>query len=699
MEFGLIHILLVTLLASAQPQGGYTLALSGGGARGIAHIGVIQALEDRGIPIHGITGTSMGALVGGMYACGFSGAQMDSIARSLDWDLLFSRERPLRLTFLPERLNRSSNLVNLSLEGLRPVLPQSALSTQRVASLMASLVSPAQINAGASFDSLYIPLRVIAFDLKTRERVVHHRGDLTTALLSSMAIPTAFPAVKMGDYLLVDGGVVNNLPVGIAWDTWSYPVIAVDISSESAPIPEDPTLVQVGTLTLNALTTRINEQYASEPEYRIRPDLGDATIWDFEMVDSLLSRGYRAGIRFLAENPEIESGELREPPLYRDTFIVRTLFFGGLDHVRFSALDPWLAISEGDRLTPERMRHGVESLYASGLFKRVEARLLPTEDPAQVDMVFHLEEREPGSLGFDIGYHSEFGLDVRIDIRHRNVLNLGRQMRLRIGGGDRHVFGEFRLLNLMAESKWYHRVSGVIWQAETPRPFYDCHVSRGQETRFSAEVTRGRTLAWDSLIELGAGVVSHRWGSGPTDTFGRIFLRTDVETFDDREAPRNGMRLLAELSLNDPFNERHQIFIAEYDRVTELTERTHLFGSFFSQLCSGHVAPWQYSRMDVVRSIPGVPWQGLPARQRIAGLLRWTVDLNGPLFASAELGATWDWTGLFDPRDGSETVGGGLGIGILTPAGPAMLRMGRSSIPETRWTLSVGYLRGFGPGR
>lgn len=695
----MIHILLVTLIATVHPQSGYTLALSGGGARGIAHIGVIRALEDQGVSITGIAGTSMGALVGGLYACGFTGAQMDSIARSIDWDVLFSGERPARLTFLPERLNGSRNLVNLSLDGLRPVLPQSALSTQRVAALIASLVSPAQIAVGGEFDSLPIPLRVIAFDLKTRDRVVHSRGDLTTALLSSMAIPTAFPAVKMGDALLVDGGVVNNLPVGTATDTWNDPVIAVDISSDTEPIPEDPTLVQVGTLTLHALTSRINEEYAVEPAYRIRPELGDISIWDFSMVDSLLAKGYRAGFRFVEMHPEIKNSMTYKKSTYRDTFTVGTLFFGGLDRVRFSALAPWLVIAEGDLLTPSRMRNAVESLYASGMFKRVEARLIRADDPTTVDMVFHITEQIPGSVGFDIGYHSEFGLDAKIDIGHLNAFNLGRQIRLGIGGGDRHVFGEFRLLNLMAESKWYNRVSAVMWQAETLRPFYDCHVARCMETRFSAEITRGRTISWDTLIELGVGADSHRWGSGPVRSFGRLFARVNIETFEDRDDPRRGLWLLAELSLNDPFNERHQIFSYEFDRVMACFQNNRLIGSLFGQFSSGDVAPWQYSRMDVARSIPGVPWRGLPSRQRIAGLLRWRADMSGPLFVIAELGASWDWTGIMEPDDGADTAGVGLGVGILTPAGPAMLRVGRSSTPETRWTLSVGSLRGFGPGR
>ena len=689
----------MALLATSQPQDGYTLALSGGGARGIAHIGVIRALEDHGVPITGIAGTSMGALVGGLYACGFSGAQMDSIARSIDWDILFSGERPARLTFLPERLNGSRNLVNLSLEGLRPVLPQSALSTQRVAALIASLVCPAQLMVGTEFDSLPVPLRVIAFDLKTRERIVHSRGDLTTALLSSMAIPTAFPAVKMGEYLLVDGGVVNNLPVGTATDTWNEPVIAIDISSDSEPIPEDPSLLQVGTLTLGALTSRINEQYTVEPAYRIRPELGDISIWDFDMADSLLIRGYRAGLRFIETHSEIKGSVASKHVPLPDTFTVETLFFGGLERVRFSALSPWLAIAEGDKLTPPRMRHAIESLYASGLFNRVEARLIRSGDPEKIGMVFHLTERVPGSVGFDIGYHSEFGLDTRIDIGHKNIFNLGRQIRLGIGGGDRHVFCDFRLLNLMAESIWYHRISAVIWQAETQRPFFDSRVGRGMETRFSAEATRGRTIAWDTLMELGIGVVSHRWGSGPVTSFGRLFARLNIETFENGDDPRKGMWLLAEFSLNDPFNERSQIFSFEHDRVLVCTQNNRLLGSLFGQLCSGDVAPWQYSRMDVVRSIPGVPWQGLPSRQRIAGLLRWQRDLNGPLFITAELGVSRDWTGFMEPEGGSETAGAGFGIGILTPAGPAMLRVGRSSTPETRWTLSVGALRGFGPGR
>ena len=252
------------------------MVLSGGGARGFAHVGVLLALQEENVCIRSVTGASMGSLIGGLYSCGYSPAYIDSMVRNTDWSLLFSSKPDSRLTLLPLRLSASHDILSLQVKGFSPLLPRSAVSTQRVGSLLSSLTSPVQVETGLNFDALPIPLRLVAFDLVSYERIVHSSGYLAQCQLSSMAVPAVFPAVRMGDLLLVDGGVGDNLPVDVAAETWDYPVLAVDISSGSPDIPEIPTMVQVGSLTYSALSARVNNIYSAEPDFYFRPDLHDA---------------------------------------------------------------------------------------------------------------------------------------------------------------------------------------------------------------------------------------------------------------------------------------------------------------------------------------------------------------------------------------------------------------------------------------
>ena len=356
---------------SSSNADGVSLVLSGGGARGFAHVGVLLALEEEGVPIKSVTGASMGSLVGGLYSCGYSPAAIDSIVRGTDWKEVFSSKPDSRLTMLPLRLSEPYDLLRLQVHGFSPLLPGSAVSTQRVGSLLSSLVSPVQVERGFQFDSLPVPLRLVAFDLVTHCRVVHSSGPLAECQLSSMAVPTVFPAVRMGDMLLVDGGVGDNLPVDVAKQTWPYPVLAVDISSGPPEIPERPSLVQVGTLTYEALSARVNNFYSTPPDYYFRPDLHGAKSYTFssQAADTLISLGYNQMMEFLDSHPEIprsagtvETGS--SPPLL---LRIDSIGFSGLETVSRDAVNDWLILQPGDRAEPEHLRNSAEKLYASGL--------------------------------------------------------------------------------------------------------------------------------------------------------------------------------------------------------------------------------------------------------------------------------------------------------------------------------------------
>ncbi len=694
------YLLLILLVPSQDREGGVALVLSGGGARGLAHVGVLLALEEEGVKVEAIAGTSMGALVGGLYACGYSAAMLDSIVKSLDWDFLFSSGQKRELTVLPQRLARSHDLITLSLRGLTPVLPQSALSTQRISSLLASMTGPVQIERGQSFDSLATPLRVVSFDLRTKNRVVHQGGDLSRALLSSMAIPSVFPAVRIGHSLLVDGGIANNLPIEVAVETWDYPIIAVDTSSDSIEIPENPTLLQVGQLTFDALTSRLNEQYKASPDFYIRPDLNEATIWSFDMVDSLVQWGYVATKSFLAGHPEIH-GDKGDRPCFREPVLtIQNIQLGGLTRHHPTAVLPWLIIHRGDQVTPSLLRDVTENVYASGLFRRVDTRLYSAPGSGKVNIVFEMEERDPGSLGFGLTYHSGFGLDGRLTLEHLNFLNRGRTFLLSVGGGDGYAFSEALVLDLTAGTKRFKQLAITYWQMKANRYDEEGNTHENVETKLLVDMTRGISLGWGGLVEIGAGGVLHRWGAEKVDNFVRFFVRGLVETVDDPVDPEDGYRASTEAAINAPFCGRHHILLCfEGDAARCVPWGGRLLVSGWGQIVSGSTKMWQYARFSADKTIPGVGWYSLPARQRIATRFRLTRELKGPFFLSLEAGGTWDWEHALKPSDGRRTCGGGISLGVGTPAGPAVIAVGRSSEPETRWTVSMGSPATFGPGR
>ena len=221
------------------PRPRLALALSGGGARGIAHIGALRALEEAGLPVDAIAANSMGAIVGGIYATGRTADELEAIVRSLDWASLFSGRPDRRTLPVARRDDRYRDLVGASAStGRRLRLPGGLLAEHRINRFLIEHLSPAGYAAGGDFDRLAIPFRAVATDLATGERVVLARGDLARAVRASMSIPVFFPPVDWEGRKLVDGLMVNNLPIDVAKAFGASVTVAIDIGSPPLE-PED----------------------------------------------------------------------------------------------------------------------------------------------------------------------------------------------------------------------------------------------------------------------------------------------------------------------------------------------------------------------------------------------------------------------------------------------------------------------------
>src|SRR6266850_7981515 len=251
----------------------FGLALSGGGARGLAHIGVLKVLEELHVPIDVIAGTSMGAVVGGLYASGMSPEEIAREMEQVDWVSLFD-DRPPRPD-LPYRRKQddSSALIDLEL-GLRSgriLLPRGLIAGQKIGFLLKSLT--ARVAFIDDFDRLPIPFRAVATDLANGSMVVLSRGDLADALRASMSIPGTLAPAEIDGRHLVDGGLVRNLPVDVARDMGADLVIAVDVTTPFDPVESLKTLADVTRQVADMLTQDNMAKQILSADLLIRPDL------------------------------------------------------------------------------------------------------------------------------------------------------------------------------------------------------------------------------------------------------------------------------------------------------------------------------------------------------------------------------------------------------------------------------------------
>ncbi len=279
---------------STQPRIG--LVLGGGGARGAAHVGVLKVLEEMRIPLSCVVGTSMGSIVGGLYASGVSPERIEQLLTTADWNELFDDAPPRDALPFPRKQEDNGSLFAMEF-GVRPdglKLPAGLVSGWKIKRLL-NMLTLSTVDDD-SFDDLPIPFRSVACDLNTGEMVVLSSGSLGDAMRASMSVAGAFSPVELDGRLLVDGGVVRNLPVDVARKLGVDVVIAVDVSSVAREWERNSVVAiysrNIGLMTRQNTLAAIKTLTAND--VLIAPDLGDMSTVDFALSGEAIADGETA---------------------------------------------------------------------------------------------------------------------------------------------------------------------------------------------------------------------------------------------------------------------------------------------------------------------------------------------------------------------------------------------------------------------
>src|ERR1700728_992850 len=279
------------------------LVLSGGGARGMAHIGVLKVLEELKIPIDCIAGTSMGAVVGGLYASGMTAAQIDTTMRSVDWQEAFRDAPPRRDLAFRRKQDDRNFLVRLPL-GLKHgkiLLPKGFIQGQKLQETLRQLTLP--FSKSTDFDLLPTPFRAVATDLETGNAVVMGEGDLSIAMRASVSAPGVFAPVELNGRLLVDGGLAENLPIDVARAMHADILIVSDVSFPLQPRAALDSALSISNQMLAILVRKDTDRQRatlSPSDILVEPVLGSATSTDFSAADASITAGENAARAMLS---------------------------------------------------------------------------------------------------------------------------------------------------------------------------------------------------------------------------------------------------------------------------------------------------------------------------------------------------------------------------------------------------------------
>lgn len=415
-----------------QPRPRVALVLSGGGARGFAHVGVIKALEAARVPVDLIVGTSMGAIVGGLYASGMTAAELEREILAVDWDGLFNTRQP-RQVLSQRRKEEDFELSPVLLLGFRDGefrLPTGAVSSRSLEMLLRRYTLP--VRHLSHFDALPTRFRAVATDLETGQEVVMDRGDLAAALRGSMSVPGVFSPLGLDGRILGDGGLVNNLPVSVARQLGAEVVIAVNIGTPLAGRDTLYSLVGITAQMVNILTeqnVKASIQLLTPKDLLLTPPLGNRSSADFGQAHELVRLGNEyaqtvgeALARFAVDEGQYAawSGARRTQAELNAQRVgqVARIRFEGVDEQRAERLGVGLEHLRGERADVQRIEDDLEHLAATGDYERVDYRLLRDPDSGGEELLVSLRENNWGPN------YLRVGLDLRTDFRGEGAFNM-----------------------------------------------------------------------------------------------------------------------------------------------------------------------------------------------------------------------------------------------------------------------------------
>lgn len=708
--------------APARPK--VALVLSGGAVRGSAHVGVLKIIEQKRIPIDFIAGTSMGAIIGGLYASGLAPEEIERILASTDWNDLFS-DRPSRkhLSFRRKQEDLDS-LFKLEMGWNRGLtFPASLVAGDKLMFYLRKITLHA--HGVSRFDDLPIPFRAVATDIETGDAVVLSRGDLPEALRASMAIPSVFAHQEIEGRLLVDGFLVQNLPVSVARDWGADVIIAVDVGAPLSRRSELTSIMAFAGQTLTMMSRKNTKEQVAllrPGDILIEPNLGAIEGLDFKRAGEAVALGATAAQQALASftnsvpHPDYTEWRRAKRRPMAESIRIDSVRVEGAGRVPNRTIERRAGITPGHEMKVDEVRNSLNRIYDIGAFDVVDFEL--TETNGRTDLVIQPRERSTGPIHIRAGLELFSDLDADSDF---NFLTSVTAMELNTLGAEWKNQVQFgRTTRIFSE--WYQPLTygrsvfvapyGQFLQDRVDAQFAGGTLVRAKYRQFEGGLDGGWQLGNIGQLRLGP-----VWGrtkiyeldglSLPdnarriTHAAGRV--RLTIDQFDNVDFPRSGylgglefFSSLEELGADLNYNR----LAGTWNHSFSFGENTLTPGFTFGAKIGQDLPFYEGFSLGGFLNLSGYPFQGLEDQyaglgrlifyRRVMRLDKWVVDAIY-LGGSAEAGGVWHDSSDISTRD--LIFAGSVFVGAATLFGPFYLAYGHAEGGNQAFYFYLG--RGF----
>ena len=709
----LFSLIIVIFLVPIQNQILYgqpvktALVLSGGGARGLGHIGVLKALEEGGYQPDLIVGTSMGAIIGGLYACGVPVDQIEKKVREIDFNTLLSDHNYKGIELASQKLVDFPALMRMDIDkNLNLNFPKYLFTTQTIQDELMPYTIAGQYYSNGNFDSLAIPLRIVATDIRSGQSVVFQKGNIARLMAASSAMPFLFSPVELDSMNLVDGGLTNNVPCDVAQEMGADFIITSDLTSRKADIHNDPTPSRYFEQTINTLAYLSDTRNLYLSDIYIRPLVENISSTDFEQLDTLIQASYKAAKKYEKQIGTILGNSTdKRPQWYQqsrqflDSARIDKIRFIKSNKVRSYIIKRENLLKKNQSWNLEKAQRSVGNLYSTKLFKSVSLTLNRNQDTTE--LVYDLNLRPKSRISFGAFYDSEIDAKAFLSIEYRNLLESSINYQLYMIASDRYkkLAWDINVPRIFT-THFTNYVSAYLLQERIP--FYNYSATgeywkRGLDLNFGLNIKRG------ALTSIGLKFENVHIENNDRLNFindkkynavrftGQLFV--DNRNFRDMPTEGKLTRLLYEHSISNnlaPLESFAKLYFetTDYQPVGNgLVLSTNFNGGFMNRAMS----QFEQFRLGGVNSFPGLHKDALWGKAFIVTGLGLRYPIMDGLYIRGKIlgGNIWKSSDLIDWDN--LTAGGRLGIMIPTPLGPLTLDWSKATSRAPLVYFSFGH--------
>ncbi len=422
------------------------LVLSGGGAKGMAEIATLRLIEKYDIPIDYITGTSIGSVVGALYAMGYSADNIEHIARNMKWQEMFTSEIKRRLISIEEKNEEGRYLLEVPVKKWKPIISTGLISGQKIEMELAKITWSA--HGVSDFSKLPIPFACVATDIVKGKPVLLNKGYLPDAIRASMSIPSILNAFEIDGKLLVDGGLVNNFPVSYVKEMGADIVIGVIVQSDLYSKKELNSMLKIMEQAASFENERITKEEIKKVDLLIAPNIEgfDAGSFSDTEIDTLFERGKQAALskekEFKELSDRLKKYKYKRKPIISPTnlysIFINEVRYEGLKKVSKSLVKSKLQIKDSSWVTLKDIERGVAMVYGSRYFEKVNYRIV--QEKNRTILVIKVTEQAFSMYKVGANFNNYFNTSLMLNGTYRNILGEGSKLMLTAKLGNQTEF-------------------------------------------------------------------------------------------------------------------------------------------------------------------------------------------------------------------------------------------------------------------